>query len=63
MSNVGLNDAIFVPSFTYVASAEAPAQLGAIPFFVDVERDTFNMCPISLAASNLDAKKMHLNLK
>ncbi len=61
--NVGPNDAIFVPSFTYVASAEAPAQLGAIPFFVDVERDTFNMCPISLKQAISDAKKMHLNPK
>ncbi len=61
--NVGPNDAIFVPSFTYVASAEAPAQLGAIPFFVDIERDTFNMCPISLKQAISDAKKMHLNPK
>jgi len=30
---VGPEDAVFVPSFTYVASAEAPAQLGATPFF------------------------------
>ena len=28
---VGPGDAVFVPSFTYVASAEAPAQLGATP--------------------------------
>ena len=33
---VGPGDAVFVPSFTYVASAETPAQLGATPFFVDV---------------------------
>ena len=31
---VGPGDAVFVPSFTYVASAESPAQLG--DFFVDV---------------------------
>tara|TARA_A200000113_G_C8863303_1_gene354019 strand:+ start:888 stop:2027 length:1140 start_codon:yes stop_codon:yes gene_type:complete len=61
--NVGQNDAIFVPSFTYVATAEAPAQLGAIPFFIDVERDTFNMCPMSLKQAISDAKKMHLNPK
>lgn len=45
---VGPGDAIFVPSFTYVASAEAPAQLGATPFFVDVLNDTFNIDPESL---------------
>ena len=35
--NVGPGDAVFVPSFTYIATAEAPAQLGATPFFVDVD--------------------------
>ena len=34
---VGPGDAVFVPAFTYVATAEAPAQLGATPFFVDVD--------------------------
>ena len=41
---VGAGDAVFVPSFTYVATAEA-AQLGAIPFFVDVCEDSFNLSP------------------
>lgn len=40
---VGPGDAVFVPSFTYVATAEAPAQLGATPVFVDVDADTFNL--------------------
>ena len=34
--SIGPGDAVFVPSFTYIATAEAPAQLGATPFFVDV---------------------------
>ena len=29
---IGPGDAVFVPSFTYVATAEAPAQLGATPY-------------------------------
>ena len=29
---IGPGDAVFVPNFTYVATAEAPAQLGATPF-------------------------------
>ena len=45
---IGPGHAVFVPSFTYVASAEAPAQLGATPFFVDVVKDTFNIDPNSL---------------
>ena len=44
---VGPGDAIFVPSFTYVATAESPAQLGATPFFVDVIEETFNIDPES----------------
>ena len=59
--NVGQGDAVFVPSFTYVATAEAPAQLGAIPFFVDVIEDTFNMDPDSLKQAIMDCKKLKLN--
>ena len=45
---IGPGDAVFVPSFTYVASAEAPAQLGATPFFVDVCEHSFNIDPDKL---------------
>jgi dTDP-4-amino-4,6-dideoxygalactose transaminase len=58
---VGPGDAVFVPSFTYVASAEAPAQLGAIPFFVDVCEDSFNMDPMSFKQAIIDCRKMGLN--
>jgi len=56
-------DAVFVPSFTYVASAEAPAQLGATPFFVDVDEDTFNININSFKTAILDSRKMGLNPK
>lgn len=36
-------DAVFVPSFTFFASAEVIAMQGATPVFVDVYPDTFNM--------------------
>lgn len=36
-------DAVFVPDFTFFASGEAPALLGATPVFVDVRKDTFNI--------------------
>ena len=55
---IGPGDAVFVPSFTYVATAEAPAQLGAIPFFVDVCQDTFNIDPKSFKQAIIDSKKM-----
>ena len=53
---VGPGDAVFVPSFTYVASAETPAQLGATPFFVDVLEDSFNIDPASFAQAIDEAK-------
>lgn len=40
--------AVFVPAFTYTASAEVIALVGAQPVFVDVDEKTFNMCPKSL---------------
>ena len=44
-------DAVFVPAFTFVATAEVVAWLGATAVFVDVLPDTFNMDPDSLAAA------------
>lgn len=41
-------DAIFVPSFTFAATAEVVAWVGAHPVFIDVLPDTFNMDPESL---------------
>lgn len=38
-------DAVFVPPFTFFATAEEPALLGATPVFVDVDPVTFNMRP------------------
>jgi dTDP-4-amino-4,6-dideoxygalactose transaminase len=47
--DVGRGDAVFVPSFTFTATAEAVVLAGATPIFVDVLPDTFNMDPASLA--------------
>ncbi|HEX2018811.1 MAG TPA: DegT/DnrJ/EryC1/StrS aminotransferase family protein [Aurantimonas sp.] len=41
-------DAVFCPSFTFAATAEVVAWLGATPYFVDVDPETFNMDPASL---------------
>lgn len=49
--NIGPNDAVFVPAFTFAASAEVVALVGATPVFVDVLEDTFNMDPASLEAA------------
>src|SRR5690242_10673091 len=49
--DVGPGDAVFVPAFTFAASAEVIALVGATPVFVDVLEDTYNMDPDSLEAA------------
>lgn len=46
--NVKEGDAVFVPDFTFFASAEVVAFEGATPVFYDVRKDTFNADVISL---------------
>ena len=48
---IGRGDAVFVPAFTFAASAEVVALVGATPVFVDVLEDTYNIAPASLAAA------------
>jgi dTDP-4-amino-4,6-dideoxygalactose transaminase len=57
---IGPGEAVFIPSFTYVATAEAPAQLGATPFFVDVCEDTFNIDPQSFKQAIIDSRELGL---
>jgi len=44
-------DAVFCPSFTFVATAQVVPWLGAWPVFVDILPDTYNMDPASLEAA------------
>jgi dTDP-4-amino-4,6-dideoxygalactose transaminase len=60
---VGPGDAVFVPAFTFIATAEAPALLGATPYFVDVEADTFAINPDSLRQGVADARARGLTPK
>jgi dTDP-4-amino-4,6-dideoxygalactose transaminase len=48
---VGPGDAVFVPAFTFAASAEVVALVGATPVFIDVFEDTYNIDPASLDAA------------
>ena len=45
---IGKGDAVFVPDFTFFASAEVVALEGATPVFVDVNPRTFNIDVVSL---------------
>ncbi|APT56201.1 aminotransferase DegT [Roseomonas gilardii] len=40
---IGRGDAVFLPAFTYTATAEVPLVLGATPVFVDVDPQSFNI--------------------
>ncbi|MCI8375924.1 MAG: DegT/DnrJ/EryC1/StrS family aminotransferase [Lachnospiraceae bacterium] len=55
--NIGKGDAVFVPDFTFFASGETPAYEGATPVFVDVEKDTFNISPVSLEQAIVKVKE------
>lgn len=58
--NVGPSDAVFVPSFTFAATAEVVAWVGATPIFIDSLEDTYNMDPKSLEQGIQMAKKYGL---
>lgn len=45
---VGKGDAVFVPAFTFAATAEMVPYLGATPVFVDIDPRTYNMSAVSL---------------
>jgi len=53
-------EAILVPSFTFAATAEVVAWLGATPVFVDVDQDTFTMTIESLEVGITKAKALGL---
>lgn len=57
---IGPGDAVIVPSFTFVATAETVAQLGATPVFADIRADTFNLDAESLERAIVAAKEAGL---
>jgi dTDP-4-amino-4,6-dideoxygalactose transaminase len=57
---IGPGDAVFVPAFTFVATAEVVVLAGATPVFVDVRADSFNLDPESLEAAIGEAKRIGL---
>ena len=48
---VGPGDEVIVPGFSYIATAETPAVLGAKPVYVDIDPRTYNLNPELLEAA------------
>ncbi|GAB5477335.1 MAG: DegT/DnrJ/EryC1/StrS family aminotransferase [Marinobacter nauticus] len=48
---VGPGDEVIVPGFSYIATAETPAVLGAKPVYVDIDPKTYNLSPERLEAA------------
>lgn len=60
---IGPGDAVFTPAFTFYATAEVAALVGATPVLVDVEEGSFNIDPRSLARAIPVARKAGLEPK
>jgi dTDP-4-amino-4,6-dideoxygalactose transaminase len=57
---IGPGDAVFCPAFTFCATAEVVALLGATPIFVDVDATSFNVDPASLERGITTARRLGL---
>jgi dTDP-4-amino-4,6-dideoxygalactose transaminase len=50
-AGVGVGDEVIVPPYTFMATATAALQVGAVPVFVDVDPWTYNLDPARLEAA------------
>jgi dTDP-4-amino-4,6-dideoxygalactose transaminase len=57
---IGPGDAVICPAFTFTATAEVVALLGATPVFADVEEATFNLDAGSLGRACATARRQEL---
>ncbi len=60
---IGPGDAVICPSFTFCATGESVALVGATPVFVDVDEVTFNLDAASFKRGIVAARKAGLTLK
>ncbi|KPN74375.1 DegT/DnrJ/EryC1/StrS aminotransferase family protein [Neisseria sp. 74A18] len=54
---VGAGDEVITPGFTYIATAETVALLGAKPVYVDIDEKTYNIDPAQIEAAITDKTK------
>jgi UDP-2-acetamido-2-deoxy-ribo-hexuluronate aminotransferase len=60
---IGPGDAVICPSFTFTATAEVVALVGATPVFADVDEKSFNLDPASLQRACAAAREAGLRPK
>lgn len=60
---IGPGDAVICPSFTFAATAEVVAWMGATPVFAEIDEATYNLDPEAIAAAIETARKHELNPK
>jgi dTDP-4-amino-4,6-dideoxygalactose transaminase len=58
--NLERGQAVLVPSFTFATTAEVVTWFDAVPVFVDVCEDSFNMAPASFEAGIATARRLGL---
>ena len=56
-------EGVIVPAFSFASSAEVMPLLGAIPIFIDIENETFNIDPSKLADAFKTATEMGIKVK
>src|SRR5437660_11886185 len=60
---IGRGDAVICPSFTYAASPESVALVGATPVFAEVNETTFNLDPAGIERAVAAAERARLKPK